>query len=94
MVYAISASRATRKIEIADEVTVFVSRRLDNEIIVQIKPGSELSIEAGETLGATIVGKVEGLNAYRLSFEDQDSADRAREQLAGSETLQISDNYA
>ena len=94
MVYAISASRATRKIEIADEVTVFVSRRLDNEIIVQIKPGSELSIEAlAETLGATIVGKVEGLNAYRLSFEDQDSADRAREQLAGSETLQISDNY-
>ena len=40
-----------------------------------------------------IIGKVEGLNAYRLSFEDAESADKARERLRDSQSVQISDNF-
>lgn len=94
LVYATSASNATQEIELSDQVVLFYSKRIDNEIIVQIKPGSPMTIEQiAETLGAEIVGEVEGLNAYRLRFKDKASADAARERLKNSEALQISDNY-
>ena len=94
LVYATSASKATRKLNLADQVVIFYSKKIDNEIIVQIKPGSPILIEQVATaLGAEIIGKVEGLNAYRLRFEDAESADKARERLRDSESVQISDNY-
>ena len=94
MVYALNLAGATERIEIAEQVTLFTSTRLGNELIVQIKPGSELTIEAlAESLGARIVGRVEGLDAYRLSFEDEALADKARETLKDSDVVQISDNY-
>ena len=94
LVYATSASSATKEIELSEQVVIFYSKRIDNEIIVQIKPGSSMTIEeiAG-ALDAEIVGEVEGLNAYRLRFKDEASADAARERLKDSDALQISDNY-
>lgn len=94
LVYATSASKATQEIELSDQVVIFYSKRIDNEIIVQIKPGSPMTIEAiAEALNAEIVGEVEGLNAYRLRFKDKKSADAAREKLKDSDSVQISDNY-
>ncbi len=94
LVYATSASRATKKLNLSEQVVIFYSKKIDNEIIVQVKPGSPISIEeVAAALGAKIIGKVEGLNAYRLSFEDAESADKARERLRDSESVQISDNF-
>ena len=94
LVYATSASSATQEIELSEQVVIFYSKRIDNEIIVQIKPGSTMTIEdIAKALDAEIVGEVEGLNAYRLRFKDKASADIARERLKESDTLQISDNH-
>jgi hypothetical protein len=94
LVYATHASKATKKLNLSDQVVIFYSKKIDNEIIVQIKPGSPISIEdVAAALGAKIIGKVESLNAYRLSFEDAESADKARERLRDSESVQISDNF-
>jgi hypothetical protein len=94
LVYATSASRATKKLNLNDQVVIFYSKKIDNEIIVQVKSDSSISIEEfAAALGAKIIGKVEGLNAYRLSFEDAESADKARERLRDSQSVQISDNF-
>ena len=94
LVYATSASRATRKLNLSDQVLIFRSKKIDNEIIVQVKAGSPISIEeVADALGAKIIGKLDKLNAYRLSFEDAENADKARERLRDSESVQISDNF-
>jgi hypothetical protein len=94
LVYATSASKATKKLDLSEQVVIFYSKKIDNEIIVQVKLGSPISIEeVAAALGAKIIGKVEGLNAYRLSFEDAESADKARERLRDSQSVQISDNF-
>ncbi len=94
MVYATSASSATREIELSDQVVIFYSKRIAHELIVQIKPGSSVSIEeVADALGADIIGKVEGLDAYRLSFNDDADADKARQRLRGAESVRISDNF-
>ena len=43
------------------------STKLDNELIVTMKPGGKLDADA---LGAKVKGKIDKLNAYRLEFKD------------------------
>jgi len=51
-----------------------------------MSPGSTNSIETlAEELGAEVVGKAEGLDAYRLRFADEGAANRARTQLGSGE---------
>ncbi len=55
---------------------------IPNELIVTMKPGSKKTIqELARELGAKIAGKIDGLNTYRLQFEDEASAKAARELL-------------
>lgn len=52
------------------------------ELLVTIDPESGISIEElAASLGARVIGKVEGLNTYRLAFDDPASADAALERL-------------
>lgn len=66
---------------------------IPNELIVRLKPGANID-EIAKRLGATVVGKIEGLNAYRLRFDDAAAAESARAALAGDpQVASVESNY-
>jgi hypothetical protein len=71
------------------------SRRIANELLVTLKPGSKESIEEiARRLGATVVGRVEATDTYRLRFQDAAAAKTARDALAAAENIAgLEDNY-
>jgi len=69
------------------------AKPIPNELVVTLKPGGNAEALA-KKLGAKIVGRVPGLNAYRFSFDSADAADAAREQLKGNSDVEAIDlNY-
>ncbi len=55
---------------------------IPNELIVTLKPGAKTSIDdLARKLGAKVVGRAGGLNAYRLQFENEAAANLARNLL-------------
>jgi hypothetical protein len=57
-------------------------RPIPNELIVTLKGGSRKGIEElARQLGARVLGRMDGLNAYRLQFPDEAAANAARELL-------------
>ena len=69
------------------------SKPIPNELIVRLKPGAKESIEAlAKRLGAKVVGRIDGLNAYRLQFEDADAAQNARAALADENDVSSIEN--
>jgi hypothetical protein len=67
---------------------------IPNELIVRIKPGANID-EIARLLGAKVVGRLDGLNAYRLQFADEAAADAAYEKLkANSDVDSIEYNVA
>jgi hypothetical protein len=70
------------------------AKPIPNELIVTLKPGAKID-ELAKKLGAKVIGRSNGLNAYRLSFDSADAADAAREQLkTNSDVDQVDSNYA
>ena len=70
-----------------------VAKRVPNELIVQVKPGTNIE-ELARRLGAKVVGHIPELNAYRLQFEDEDAAKSARQLLAGNpDVTSVQDNF-
>ena len=70
-----------------------VAKRVPNELIVQVKPGTNIE-ELARKLGAKVVGHIPELNAYRLQFEDEEGAQTARQVLAGNpEVTSVQDNF-
>ena len=69
--------------------------RIPNELIVTLKPGSKEKIESlAARLGAKVVGRIDGLNAYRLRFDNEEAADGARTALEASPDISsIDSNY-
>lgn len=75
------------------DVSDLNSPRLTDELIVSLKKG-ETPGSLFEQLGAKVIGKSDALNAYRLKFDSEESAKRAREILKdNSKVASISDNY-
>ncbi len=67
---------------------------IPNELIVRLKPGAKID-ELARALGAKVIGRIDGLNAYRLQFEDQAAADAARQSLSeNSEVASVDSNYS
>ena len=67
---------------------------IPNELIVRLKPGAKID-DLARQLGAKVIGRIDGLNAYRLQFDDQAATDAARTQLAGnSDVSSVDSNYA
>ena len=67
---------------------------IPNELIIRLKPGAKID-DLARALGAKVIGRIDGLNAYRLQFEDQAAADAAREQLAGNpDVTSVDSNYS
>ena len=66
---------------------------IPNELIVRLKPGANID-EIARLVGAKVAGKIAGLNAYRLVFEDEEAANAARTLLAdNSEVASVENNY-
>lgn len=69
------------------------AKRIDNELVVRIKPGANID-EIARELGAKVLRRIPGLNAYLLEFSDAAAADAARQQLAdNSDVANIDYNY-
>jgi hypothetical protein len=69
------------------------AKRITNELIVRVKPGTDVEALA-RSVGAKIVGHIPELNAYRFQFEDEAAAEAAREKLlANSDVLGVENNY-
>ena len=69
------------------------AKTVPNELIVRLRPGANID-ELARALGAKVVGRIEGLNAYRLRFSDEAATDAARGQLAGnSDVTAVESNY-
>jgi hypothetical protein len=56
---------------------------IGNELLVRLKPGAKIE-DIARALGATVIGKIDGLNAYRLRFDDIASSEKAKEQLTSN----------
>jgi hypothetical protein len=64
-----------------------------NELVVRLKPGANID-DLARALGAKVIGRIDGLNAYRLQFTDESATDAARQQLAeNSDVTGVESNY-
>lgn len=95
-VFSSSAAQATERVQAAAPTeTKKVKSKIPGELVVVLKPGSKESIEAiAKRLGAKVVGRIDGLNAYRLQFTDDAAAESARVALASDANVASVDyNY-
>jgi len=82
-VFRTAQRNATRFINPVAQAGSGVPRIIPNELIVRLKPGANID-EIAKRLGARVIGRLDGLNAYRLQFDDAESAEAARAVLAGA----------
>jgi hypothetical protein len=69
------------------------AKPIPNELIVTLKPGAKID-DLARKLGAKVIGRADGLNAYRLSFDDDESAAAARDSLRSNPDVEGVDyNY-
>ena len=82
-IYRNSVHEATQLIRVAKKSRPEAAgKAIPNELIVRLKPGAKESIDAlAKRLGAKIAGRLDGLNAYRLQFDDAAAAQNARAEL-------------
>ena len=70
------------------------SKVIPNELIVRLKPGAKIE-DVAKLLGAKVIGKIDGINAYRLKFDDESATDAARDQLSSnSDVASVENNYS
>jgi thermitase len=89
LVYRTSAQEATQRIGVAKRKP----KHIENELIVKLKPGEKID-DIAKRLGAKVVGRIDGLNAYRLRFDSADRAEAARESLSTDSSVEsVENNY-
>jgi hypothetical protein len=95
-VYRNSVHDATQLIRVAMPAPDTAKKILPNELIVRLKPGAKESIEAlAKRLGAKVIGRIDGLNAYRLQFDDADAARNGRVNLENNDDVaSVENNFA
>ena len=70
------------------------AKPIPNELIVRLKPGANID-EIARLLGAKVIGRIDGLNAYRLQFDDETAATSARQDLASNSDVEsVDSNYS
>lgn len=81
-IYRTSLQEATQLVPEDEQPGAKRQGPIPNELIVTMRARSKGEIDAlARRLGAKIIGKVEGLNTYRLQFADEAAAQAAREYL-------------
>ena len=91
LVFKTSMQDATKLIKPAAKKVDPTAKRIPNELIVTLKPGAKID-ELARKLGAKVIGRADGLNAYRLQFESAEAAEAAREQLRDNPDVEAIDN--
>ena len=93
-VFQTVAQNATQLVRAPDTASKRSKQLIPNELIVTLKPGSDIDKLASE-LGAKVVGRIDGLNTYRLQFADEAAAGAGKDALAdNSQVAQIDSNYS
>ncbi len=88
LVFRTTAQQATQPVPPAPKAKIIA-----NELIVRLKPGAKIE-DIARLLGAKVTGRIGGLDAYRLQFDDATAAAAAREQLAANpEVASVGNNY-
>ena len=96
-VYQTTVEKATHQIQPPRvEPTKPAGRVIGNELVITLKPGSKASIERlAQRWGAKIVGRIDDQNTYRLQFESEEDARKARSQISEDEDIaSVDSNYA
>ncbi len=93
-VFRTALDRATQIVgDTSDPAVVGQPKRVPNELIVRVKPGTDIEALA-KSLGAKVVGSIPEMNAYRLQFDDEETTEAARKKLqANPEVASVQDNY-
>ena len=93
-VFQTTMQRATQLIEASPKEETEAPKPIANQLVVRLKPGASIEDLARE-LGAKIVGRLPGLNAYLLEFPDEETTELAREKLkTNNDVAAIESNYA
>lgn len=92
-VFRTAMNNATRQVRNAHVRSVPQPKRVPNELIVRVKPGTDVEALA-RSLGAKIVDRIPELHAYRFQFESEEAAEAARQKLlANSDVAGVEYNY-
>ncbi|PYM10071.1 MAG: hypothetical protein DME18_16980, partial [Verrucomicrobia bacterium] len=94
-IYRESVYNATQLIQVAKRPKPETpdGKPIPNELIVRLKPGAKESIDAlAKRLGAKVVGRLDGFNAYRLQFDDAAAAQAARSELENNTDVESVEN--
>lgn len=97
LVYRSDSSKAILPIRpAATEKSTGGSNELRRELVVRLKNGSKADAEAlAKRLGARLVGSLPEFGAYRLEFDDESSASKARETLSHDDSVaSVESNYS
>src|SRR4051812_12633283 len=86
-VFQTTMQRATELVPPAKSL----AKVIPNELIVRLKPGAKVD-DLARALGAKVVGRIDGLNSYRLQFSDASSADAGHEKLDNKSDVASVDN--
>ena len=79
-VFATTLRAATQRVHVAATNKVAVARHVANELILKVKPGTDIDALA-KSLGAKVIGRADKLGLYRLQFADTAAMDAALGQL-------------
>ncbi len=90
LVFRTALHEATQLIRLPD-TNAAAAKAIENELIVILKPGAKID-DIAKALGAKVVGRADGLNAYRLQFDDADATRAARDQLGRNPDVDSVDN--
>ena len=89
LVFRTSQTEATEHLKPAETKGSLI----EDELVVTLKPGEKIE-DLARKLGAKVIGKAEGLNAYRLKFDDAAAAQSARSALQSNPAVAAVDsNY-
>jgi hypothetical protein len=72
-VFRTSMHQATQRIQARESRGGPRAKIIANELIVRLKPGADIN-DIARALGARVIGHIPELNAYRLQFDDAESA--------------------
>ena len=97
LVFRTGVEKATQLIRIEKNTVILGKNKvIKNHLIVTLKPGSSMNIDAlAQQLGGKVIGKLEGTDSYLLEFPDELAANAAREQLSHVDSIaSIDSNYS
>jgi hypothetical protein len=93
-VFRTSLGDATQLIKPPPGPLAKTAKPIPNELVVTLKPGAKIE-DVARRVGAKVLGKVDGLNAYRLQFDNAEATTKAREALSTDEDVEsVEYNYA